>query len=101
MEAKETFLSAGLAILAGSDTTSSTTSNILYFLISHPAAYKRLQAEVDGLGDKLTECSAQAQLPYLNAVMFVASESPNCLCVQRCVIIVTKPSGYYPLSCLA
>ena len=79
MEAKETFLSAGLAILAGSDTTSSAISNILYFLISHPAAYKRLQAEVDGLGDQLTDCSAQAQLPYLNAVMYVASGIPNCL----------------------
>jgi cytochrome P450 len=56
-------------MLAGSDTTSSATANILYFLISHPATYKRLQ---DGLGDKLTDCSAQAQLPYLNAVMYVA-----------------------------
>jgi cytochrome P450 len=56
-------------MVAGSDTTSSATTNILYFLMSHPATYKRLQAEVDGLGDKLTDCSAQAQLPYLNAVI--------------------------------
>lgn len=58
-------------MIAGSDTTSSAAANILYFLISHPATYKRLQAEVDGLGDKLTDCTAQAQLPYLNAVMYV------------------------------
>ena len=56
-------------MVAGSDTTSSAIANILYFLISHPDAYKRLQAEVDGLGDKLTDCGTQAQLPYLNAVM--------------------------------
>jgi len=60
---------AALAMIAGSDTTSSATANILYFFMSHPTAYKRLQAEIDGLGDKLTDCSSQAQLPYLNAVI--------------------------------
>jgi cytochrome P450 len=60
---------------AGSDTTSSAIANVLYFLISHPAACKRLQAEVDGLGDKLTDCTAQAQLPYLTAVMYVEFEN--------------------------
>jgi cytochrome P450 len=60
-------------MIAGSDTTSTANANILYFLMSHPTAYKRLQAEIDGLGDdKLTDCSAQAKLPYLNAVMYVA-----------------------------
>jgi cytochrome P450 len=59
-------------MIAGSDTTSTANANILYFLMNHPTAYKRLQAEIDGLGDKLTDCSAQAQLPYLNAVMYVA-----------------------------
>jgi len=56
-------------MLAGSDTTSSAATNILYLLISHPSAYNRLQAEIDGLGDKLTDCTTQAQLPYLNAVI--------------------------------
>jgi cytochrome P450 len=59
-------------MIAGSDTTATASANILYFLMSHPTAYKRLQAEVDGLGDKITDCSAQSQLPYLNAVMYVA-----------------------------
>jgi cytochrome P450 len=58
-------------MLAGSDSTSSAATNILCFLISHPTTYKRVQAEVDGLGDKLMDCSAQAQLPYLSAVMYV------------------------------
>jgi cytochrome P450 len=61
-------------MIAGSDTTATASANILYFLMSHPTAYKRLQAEVDGLGDKITDCSAQSQLPYLNAVMYVAKE---------------------------
>lgn len=49
--------------------------------MSHPTAYKRLQAEVDGLGDSLTDCTAQAQLPYLNAVMYVVLgvKGPNLL----------------------
>ena len=60
-----------LTVLAGADTTFSAITNIIYFLISHPTTYKRLQAEVDGLGDKLMDCSEQALLPYLNAVMYV------------------------------
>ena len=63
---------ATLAMIAGSDTTATANANILYFLMSHPTAYKRLQAEIDGLGDKITDCRTQAQLPYLNAVMYVA-----------------------------
>ena len=89
-------------MIAGSDTTSTANTNILYFLMRHPTAYKRLQAEIDGLGDFITDCSAQAQLPYLNAVMYVAL--PKNLKVnkniQRCYL-VTKVSDYYPLSCLA
>ena len=65
-------------MIAGSDTTSTANANILYFLMSHPTAYERLQAEIDGLGgDKLTDCSAQAQLPYLNAVMYVALDKKS------------------------
>jgi len=65
----EVISDAVLTVLAGSDTTFSAITNIIYFLISHPTTYKRLQAEVDGLGDKLMDCSEQAQLPYLNAVI--------------------------------
>ena len=36
-----------LAMIAGSDTTAGVMSNVFYFLISNPEAYKRLQAEVD------------------------------------------------------
>ena len=60
-----------LAIIAGADTTSSAIANLLYFLMTHPTAYKRLQAEVDELGDNLYDCTKQAQLPYLTAAMSV------------------------------
>lgn len=91
---------ATLAMIAGSDTTATANANILYFLMSHPTAYKRLQAEIDGLGDKITDCRTQAQLPYLNAVMYALPKKKNNLYIQRCYL-VTKVSDYYPLSCLA
>jgi cytochrome P450 len=35
-----------LAIVAGSDTTSSAISNAIYLMLSHPETYKRLKEEV-------------------------------------------------------
>lgn len=90
--------------MGGSDTTSSALANIFYFLIGHPATYERLQAEIDGLGDKLTDCTAQAQLPYLNAVMYVigALANPNFIIILFvCYNIATKVSDYSPLYYLA
>ena len=37
----------------------------------NPTAYKRLQAEIDGLGDNVVDCATQQPLPYLNAVLYV------------------------------
>uniref|UniRef100_A0A8H8CFT6 High nitrogen upregulated cytochrome P450 monooxygenase 2 n=1 Tax=Psilocybe cubensis TaxID=181762 RepID=A0A8H8CFT6_PSICU len=59
----------GLAIIAGSDTTATALAHIFYFLICNPTIYKRLQAEVDGLGNDIMDSSKQAHLPYLNAVI--------------------------------
>jgi cytochrome P450 len=38
---------AGLAIIAGSDTTSVALSNMIFYLIQHPHHFARLRAEVD------------------------------------------------------
>ena len=65
----EHFCQGDLAIIAGSDTSSNAITNVLYHLMTNPAAYKRLQAEIDELGDNVVDCSRQVHLPYLNAVM--------------------------------
>lgn len=61
------------AIIAGSDTTSSSLSHALYFLIKHPASYERLRAEVDAMfpleEGEPTDTAKLAQMDYLNAVM--------------------------------
>ena len=63
------FFQGELAIVAGSDTTSNAITNVLYHLVTNPTAYKRLQAEIDELGDNVVDCATQVNLPYLNAVL--------------------------------
>jgi cytochrome P450 len=63
-----------LAIVAGSDTTSTALSNALFHLLTTPAALAALRAELDGAAgdaafDIPFEASQLAELPYLNAVM--------------------------------
>lgn len=61
-----------LAVLAGSDTTASILTSMFWCLLSHPAAYKRLQAEVDAYyppGENALDTKHHADMPYLNAVM--------------------------------
>jgi cytochrome P450 len=64
-------LAGGLAIIAGSDTTSSAMSNLFYYLLTNPKTYKRVQAEVDSIGDNVMDYAKLAHLPYLNASMYV------------------------------
>ena len=59
----------GLAIVAGSDTTSSAMSNLFYLLLTHPVKYKRLQAEIDELGHEVMDYGKQGRLTYLNGAM--------------------------------
>ncbi|KAI0756346.1 high nitrogen upregulated cytochrome P450 monooxygenase 2 [Daedaleopsis nitida] len=61
-----------LAIVAGSDTTSSVLSSIFYCLLTHPEAYARLRAEVDTYyppGEDALNTKYHAEMPYLNAVI--------------------------------
>jgi len=67
--AAEVVSDGGLAIIAGADTTSAALAHSLYFLMSNPAQYRRLQAEIDALGEGTADHGKLAQLPYLNAVI--------------------------------
>jgi cytochrome P450 len=65
---------AGLAIIAGSDTTSTAIANLFWLLLSNPPAYSLLQREVDKYfpsGESTFETTKFADMPYLNAVMQV------------------------------
>lgn len=70
---------ATLAIIAGSDTTSTVLSNILSYLIAHPEYMKKLRAEIDEnfhLGDMVhgtsaIELSKLGSMKILNAIMYV------------------------------
>lgn len=61
-----------MAIIAGSDTTSTALANAYKYLLTHPHTYIRLRKEVDDAFPADTvklDTSALGRLPYLNAVM--------------------------------
>jgi len=64
----------GLLIIrsAGSHTTASTTTFMMFFILQDPARWNRLVAEIRGAiksFDEITNTSISA-LPYLDAVLF-------------------------------
>jgi cytochrome P450 len=64
-----------LALFAGADTTSTTMAGVLFYLMTHPACFRRLRAELDGAaGDGAPynvpiEGDALVGLKYLDAVI--------------------------------
>ncbi|KAH9897745.1 high nitrogen upregulated cytochrome P450 monooxygenase 2 [Cubamyces lactineus] len=61
-----------LAVVAGSDTTSSVISNLVFCLLTHPETYARLRAEVDFYyppGEDALNTKHHADMSYLNAVI--------------------------------
>ena len=63
-----------MAIVAGSDTTSSVLTAALYYLLCNPVAYEHLQAEVDGAfpsGEEPLDVTKLAQMEWLNGCMWV------------------------------
>ena len=63
-----------LAIIAGSDTTSTVLSSAVYLLLNHPDVYKRLQAEIaDNFlpEEDPIDPARLAKMSWLNACMYV------------------------------
>jgi cytochrome P450 len=64
-----------LALFAGSDTTSTTMAGTIFYLVTHPACFQRLRAELDSVtGDDASydipvEGEALLGLEYLEAVI--------------------------------
>ncbi|TFK36463.1 high nitrogen upregulated cytochrome P450 monooxygenase 2 [Crucibulum laeve] len=68
------FSNTALAVIAGSDTTASAISNTIYYLLSHPEYYSRLQKEIAHAVGPATELSLidlskLSALSFLNAVI--------------------------------
>ncbi|KAL0062613.1 hypothetical protein AAF712_010547 [Marasmius tenuissimus] len=64
---------SALAIVAGSDTTSTAMTNLFWCLMAHPTVYKQLQEEVDreypaGI-DPLVDTSRFGNMKFLNACL--------------------------------
>ena len=70
---RHTVVSDGvLAIIAGSDTTSSVICNAIWAILQRPDVYQRLQAEVDKFyppGEDSLDGKRIYDMPYLEAVM--------------------------------
>ena len=62
----------GLAIVAGSDTTSGALTSTLFYLLCHPEAYESLQAEVDEAfpsGEEPLDVTKLSRMEWLNGCM--------------------------------
>jgi len=61
-----------IAVIAGSDTTATTLTALLYYLLLEPAKFDRLRSEVDAYfpaGEEPLDSTKMASMPYLNACM--------------------------------
>lgn len=89
-----------LAIVAGSDTTSTALSNIIWYLLQNPECYSRLRKEVDALGNDLTNTAKHSRMHYLNAVMQVPPRFHLFLLIDH-LFTETKLYVYFLLSLMA
>ena len=68
---------ASLAVVAGSDTTSTVLGMVFFSILADPDIFTRLREEVDRyfppeeLGNPILDSAKLADMPYLNAVMCV------------------------------
>src|ERR1700761_4137468 len=72
----ETVAADGIvAIVAASDTTASTLSSLVWFLLSKPECYRRVQQELDSVitdGDDSFDVNKHQELQFLSACMSVS-----------------------------
>ena len=71
-----------LAIIAGSDTTSSVLTALLYYLLLNPEAYNRLQEEVDSaftIGEEPLDAAKLSHMEWLNGCMCVTTHGKTSL----------------------
>ena len=64
-----------LAIIAGSDTTSSVLTALLYYLLLNPEVYNRLQEEIDSTftnGEEPLDAAKLSHMVWLNGCMWVS-----------------------------
>ena len=69
-----------LAIIAGSDTTSSVLTATIYYLLLNPGAYKQLQEEIDSTFTSVEEPLDTVKLSHmewLNGCMWVYLHGRN------------------------
>ena len=63
-----------VAIVAGSDTTGSVLTAMVYYLLRNPVVYERLQVEVDGAfptGEEPLDVTKLNQMEWMNGCMWV------------------------------
>ena len=69
-----------LAIIAGSDTTSTAMTAIIYYLLLNPEVYNRLQEEVDSAftsGEEPLDAVKLSHMEWLNGCMWVTTHGRN------------------------
>ena len=72
-----------LAVVAGSDTTSSALTSVFNCLLTHPEAYARLQEEVDQFypaGEDAFSTKHHRGMHYLQAVMYGRARTTVLFC---------------------
>ena len=64
-------------LLAARDTTASLLSSVFYLLARHPAAWKRLNAEVNRLEGQIPDYAALKEMNYLRSVLQESMSLPS------------------------
>jgi cytochrome P450 len=78
-------LEAGIAILAGSDTTATALANAVYYLITRPECMARLRAELDEAAGQGAGCDVDVNADKLTELKFLQAVINETLRLQPAV----------------